>query len=140
MGQSKTEPGFGQVPFVLDAADLTTAQSFGLLDDDAPVNMTDSTSPLYGVAHIKTNLNNNKLFNNDARISHIPFLLIVHGSSSANAKNMCKRRHNMRRHFLHTWYRGCLQFRPTDLLPHRAAGFHGVFLSPRSSPSSENMK
>ncbi|GMF54578.1 unnamed protein product [Phytophthora fragariaefolia] len=68
MDQSKTKPDLGPSPFVPDAADLTTSRSFGLLDDAAPVNMTDSTSPLYGVAHIKTNLIINKLFSNDAWI------------------------------------------------------------------------
>ncbi|GMF53530.1 unnamed protein product [Phytophthora fragariaefolia] len=48
MDQSKTKPDFGPAPFVPDAADVTTTQSFGLVDDAAPVNMTDSTSPVYG--------------------------------------------------------------------------------------------
>ncbi|KAF1324329.1 hypothetical protein FI667_g9987, partial [Globisporangium splendens] len=47
----KAAANYGKVPFALDASDLELAKDFGLLQDQTPVNCSDSTKDDYGVAY-----------------------------------------------------------------------------------------
>ncbi|GMF48716.1 unnamed protein product [Phytophthora fragariaefolia] len=131
MGKSKTKPDFGSVPFSLDAADLTAARSFGLLNDAASANTTDSTSPLYGVAHNKKrDIGEDELEAQQAIQQRCKdfarscdFQLIVRVSGSTNAKYTCKR---LQHAPVLRPFRDFMHIGPTDLSPHRAAGFHGA--------------